>query len=793
MKHTLLLIFSFFSLSIRIGFSQASIVSEKVQTDISNFKFKSGLSHPYILLDTKRIAELKSGLASTHSYLWNRYLQDLPYMLSVSKREIPLDDARYDGDLISELAFAWLMTGRDDILNTAKFQLLRLARDEEWATKEDLIYLVPAHYLMGMAIGYDWLYSELSPDERALVSGRLGREAESQYNRITKERVWWRNQYVQNHSQSNTAALAFAAVVLSGEDMRSQLWLKTASDFFETVFSMEPKDGSSYEGYAYAGYGAEYVLLYTLMAKDLLNIDYTVSPWMQHFSEYLLHGLLPKRIGEEWAMTFGDAPRRGWTSTAQHLFTLAGFYHDSIAQWMALETIGLKEKGLRGTGWLMMLSYDPSIKPADPATFPTFKHFPEIDQVMMRSSWTDPNATLVGFKCGPFLGHTVSPIAKFDYGTGHQETDAGSFQLFSHGQFLAIDPGYTGRKKTENENTMLFKGHGQLGELAGFGSAEALLFHHFPEIVYTHTTKTYDYVVGDVTKAYHPALGLTKYVRHMLFIKPDILLIADEMQLKDEGTVIDYKPQMLETSGGLSHASNGYVIGKEGKASFVFDGEPGNYKIAAIYLDNVPGVGRYSFEVDGKQVYSWTSQNQDRDDNLSALSKAVFLKKGTRVSFCAAPMSEGSRLTKVSVFSESVKSRPEATWMLQLDPASKVSKVQDHLEAVLGNGALDIFNPLADKTQFEWNLHPIEKADAEPFTYRNTIRIDRHPVFKNNESFMLTLLNMRSADKKCPEGVHAEKQGEKLVIFYSIDGQRTKVSWDLKARLVQIANNRDFK
>ena len=118
---------------------QASIVSEKVQTDISNFKFKSGLSHPYIPLDTKRIAELRSGLASTHSYLWNRYLQDLPYMLSVSKREIPLDDARYDGDLISELAFAWLMTGRDDILNIAKFQLLCLAREEKCATKKKQI------------------------------------------------------------------------------------------------------------------------------------------------------------------------------------------------------------------------------------------------------------------------------------------------------------------------------------------------------------------------------------------------------------------------------------------------------------------------------------------------------------------------------------------------------------------------------------------------------------------------------------------------------------------------------
>jgi hypothetical protein len=48
-------------------------------------------------------------------------------MVAVSKREAPLDDARYDGDLVPELAFAWLMTGRRDLLDVARAQLLRLA------------------------------------------------------------------------------------------------------------------------------------------------------------------------------------------------------------------------------------------------------------------------------------------------------------------------------------------------------------------------------------------------------------------------------------------------------------------------------------------------------------------------------------------------------------------------------------------------------------------------------------------------------------------------------------------
>ena len=190
----------------------------------------------------------------------------------------------------------------------------------------------------------------------------------------------------------------------------------------------------------------------------------------------------------------------------------------------------------------------------------------------MRSSWTDPDATLVGFKSGPFMGRTLSKDAVFDFGTGHQDADSGSFQVFSHGQFLAIDPLYTGQERTEDHSTMLFKRHGQLGEQNAFGSMEALRFGHFPEIVHAETTDRYDYVVGDVTRAYHPALGLQRFARHLLFVKPDVLVVADEVALREEGVVHDFPPEDLETAGGLTHASNGYVVGREGEAFVVVRG-----------------------------------------------------------------------------------------------------------------------------------------------------------------------------------------------------------------------------
>jgi hypothetical protein len=485
-------------------------------------------------------------------------------------------------------------------------------------------------------------------------------------------------------------------------------------------------------------------------------------------------------------MTFGDAPRRGWTSTAQHLFALARLHRDPAAQWMARETLGLRPTGLGSRGWLMLLGYDPAVPAADPAALPAFARFPEVDQVMMRSSWTDPGATLVGFKCGPFMGRTLSRDAVFDFGTGHQDADSGSFQVFSHGAFLAIDPLYTGRERTEDHSTMLFKGHGQLGEQSAFGSMEALRFGHFPEIVHAETNGAFDYVVGDVTRAYHPALGLRRFVRHLLFLKPDVLVVADEVALREEGVVHDFAPEELQTAGGLAHAANGYVVGREGEAFVSFAGEPGEYRVAAVYLDNVPGAGRYAFEVDGRTVHSWTSRNEDRDDHLIAVSGPVTLRRGSRVAFRGSGMPPGTRLTKMSIFSDSVPAPLHAEWLLQLDPKAEVRATGDGLEAALGGAVLELHRLLAGGQPMTWGRHAVAKPEVEPFTFRETTRVAVRPSLPGGEALLLTLLRGRPAAARALGDVRAARRGGRLEIRFTGEQATVAVGWDLARRTVEV-------
>jgi hypothetical protein len=385
------------------------------------------------------------------------------------------------------------------------------------------------------------------------------------------------------------------------------------------------------------------------------------------------------------------------------------------------------------------------------------------------------------------MGRTLSKDALFDYGTGHQDADSGSFQVFAHGEFLAIDPLYTGRERTGDHSTMLFKGHGQLGEQNAFGSMEALRFGHHPEIVHAETTARYDYVVGDVTRAYHPALGLGRFVRHLLFLKADVLLVADEITLRDEGVVHDFPPEALETAGGLAHAANGYVVGPEGEAFLTFSGGPGPYRIAAVYLDNVPGAGRYSLEVDGRTVHSWTSRNEHRDDHLIEVSATVTLSHGSRVAFRGAPMAPGARLTKLSVFSESAKAPVEAEWLLHLDPKAKVRATADGLEARQGQAALELHRLLPGASTLAWGRHAVAKPEAEPFTFRETTRVVVRPAFAGNEAFLVTLLRARSANGPPLADVRADRRDGRLAVGFAADGRTTAVDWDLAARTVRIS------
>ena len=78
-------------------------------------------------------------------------------------------------------------------------------------------------------------------------------------------------------------------------------------------------------------------------------------------------------------------------------------------------------------------------------------------------------------------------------------------------------------------------GRGQLGEgQQWFQGAVPLAVKARPRILRAESTSTLDHIVGDATAAYPADLGLERLQRHLLFLKPeDVLIVADDVQLKE--------------------------------------------------------------------------------------------------------------------------------------------------------------------------------------------------------------------------------------------------------------------
>jgi len=200
-------------------------------------------------------------------------------------------------------------------------------------------------------------------------------------------------------------------------------------------------------------------------------------------------------------------------------------------------------------GWSCLLWYDDTIASTTPSdgNLPTYRHFESTGWITSRSGW-DADAVMVGFKCGPFHGHAVQAlydemITFHQIVNGHGHPDVQHFNVYAYGQRLATDDAYSKPKWTYYHSTMLagtgtIGASGQLGDTYTSGSSyfdreEVFNAGATSAIIKAESTTGYDYIIGDAENIYREHFDnggdLTKFLRHFIYIKPDIVVIVDEL------------------------------------------------------------------------------------------------------------------------------------------------------------------------------------------------------------------------------------------------------------------------
>ena len=556
--------------------------------------------HPRIYLNHERIAGLRDAVKSTHALLWEEVRVQADRAVERGAPTYIEDDGRSGseqlwqrgvGNTMPVLAMAYVLTGEQRYLDSARQWALASCGYKTWGLgRIDGMDLATGHQFFGLGIVYDWCYDGLGQEARRTIRETLVKRASAMFESAATEKAWWRRSYLQNHLWVNICGMAVVGLVLFDEVEDASQWIGLPLDKFQRTMDALGHDGASHEGVGYWGYGVEYMLKFMHLARELLDVDMYGHDWWRNTAAYRQYLALPRNA---WTrrnniVDIADCPRGNWYGPDYMLRGLAREYRDSYAQWLAqqIDEANVESSEAR---WLNLIWFDPTLEAKPPDDRPTLYHFDDMDIVSARSDWSG-DGSLVVFKCGPYIGHKAVQEFTYDPGGGHVHPDANHFVLFGGGEWLIRDDGYRA-KWTGQHNTLLIDGKGQLGEgHTWFSGTEQLRLKALPRVTRAVSISELDQITGDATEAYPRDIGLRHYIRHLLFLKPDVLIVVDDIAMDETSKLeLRFHPENSQ----VTRDSEAFLI--RGKKS-VLRLEPLTSEDVSISAEDVATEGRHGEE-----------------------------------------------------------------------------------------------------------------------------------------------------------------------------------------------------
>ncbi len=532
-------------------------------------------NHPRLWMPQDRLAEFKKSITADPSHCsWSNFYEKsvLPWMdrdvmgepkgYPDHKRTAPIWRQTYielqeHWYAIRHLAIGGVVTDDANMTARAKEWLLEAASwdpmgvtsrayTDEWAYR----------VCNALAWGYDWLYDELSVEERNIVRNALLERTRDIAEHAIQNAKIHLFPYDSHAVRSVSLSIVPSCIALLGDDENDEVrgWLDYCIEFLMTVYSpWGDDDGGWAEGTNYWMMGVAYLIDAANRLKSYTGIDLYKRPFLQHTGDFPLYCKAPNTR----RATFGDDSTQGdlpGIKTGLNLRQLAGATGKGEYQWYAEENLRTNpgtEMAFYNWGWwdtnfdeLVFQTDFPAIEATPPKD--GLRHFKGIGWVGVQHAMDDPdNHIQFVFKSSRF--GSVS----------HSHGDQNAFCMAAFGEDMAIQSGHyvafnssmhrNWRRQTRSKNAILINGKGQYAEkdkakaLAATGTIKA-----------AEERDDHIYICGDATAAYQSlSPEVTCAEREIYFVRGSYFVIVDKVDAETPVTI-----------EWLLHANEPFELGK---------------------------------------------------------------------------------------------------------------------------------------------------------------------------------------------------------------------------------------
>jgi hypothetical protein len=361
-------------------------------------------------------------------------------------------------DRVSTLALMYRLTQREPYQRRAMAELRAAANFRDW---NPAVFADTAEMTHAFALGYDWLYNALSPEDRAMIRDAIVTRALDQAIPLYQRETGWTRAFYNANIVCN-AGMGLGALAIAGDSAPDKAGPDKSIDdkcsaVLRYVFESIPHglatygvEGSWPEGPAYWESVTMYGCAFFAALQTALGNDYglSASHGVDRAGRFRIYMTGPAGKGFNFADSVDDA------GAAPEMFWLAKRFGNPVFAWSEQK---LLERSTHPDAYDLVWFDRDAKSPQQPPAWPLDAIFRGVDITCFRSAWDDPNALYLAVKGG-------------DNKAAHAHLDLGSFVLDAGGVRWGADlgpddydlPGYFARQRwsyyrtrTEAHNTLL--------------------------------------------------------------------------------------------------------------------------------------------------------------------------------------------------------------------------------------------------------------------------------------------------------------------------------------------------